>query len=52
MKEICSPLEVEKLNATANHPQCNGLTEDHAKKTGSHVWTTMEQIFVWCTVGL
>jgi len=27
MKEICSLLGIEKLNTTAYHPQCNGLTE-------------------------
>lgn len=27
MKDICSLLGIEKLNTTAYHPQCNGLTE-------------------------
>ena len=27
MKEVCSLLGIEKINTTAYHPQCNGLTE-------------------------
>ena len=27
MKEVCNLLGIEKLNTTAYHPQCNGLTE-------------------------
>ena len=27
MKDVCSLLGIEKLNTTAYHPQCNGLTE-------------------------
>jgi len=27
MKDICSLLGIKKLNTTAYHPQCNGLTE-------------------------
>ena len=27
MKDVCSLLGIEKLNTTAYHPQCDGLTE-------------------------
>ena len=35
MKDICSLLGIEKLNTTAYHPQCNGMTErfNHTLKT-------------------
>ena len=47
MKDVCHPLGIDKLNTTAYHPQCNGLTErfnrilqNNDQKARSEVWST------------
>jgi len=38
MKDICKMLGIEKLNTSANHPQCNGAVERFNRTFKSMQW--------------
>ena len=55
MMDVCSLLEINKLNTTAYHPQYNGMVEcmNHTLKAmlGKHA-VKFGQVLTWCFVGL
>ena len=54
MQDVCSILGIEKLNATAYHPECNGMVEDFENdvaKESCPIWSPVGQPSTSAAVG-